>query len=59
MPTPLLNLPMIAKFVREYEFRFSWLLPARQIATMSSRCESVMSVLSVHLAREVLWDAML
>ena len=31
------------------------------IATMSSRCESVesvMSVESVHLVREVLWDAM-
>ena len=29
------------------------LLPRRQVATMLSRCESV---LSVHLAREVLWD---
>ena len=37
--------------------RFLWLLPARQVATstMSSRCKSVMSV---HAAREVLWDAM-
>ena len=37
---------------------FLWLLPLRQVATMSLRCKSVMSVLSVHSAREVLWDAM-
>ena len=40
---------------------FLWLLPLRQVATLSSRCESVesvMSVESVHLVREVLWDAM-
>ena len=37
---------------------FLWLLPLRQVATMSSRCKSVMSVLSVHSAREVFWDAM-
>ena len=37
---------------------FLWLLPLRQVATVSSRCKSVTSVLSVHSTREVLWDAM-
>ena len=37
---------------------FLWLLPLRQVATMSSRCKSVMSVLNVHSTCEVLWDVM-
>ena len=36
-------------------YRTLQLLPLRQVVTMSSRCESVESV---HLVREVLWDAM-
>ena len=51
--------PTIFNFVNIMaRISFLWRLPLRQVATMSSRCESVESVESVHLVREVLWDAM-